>query len=105
MNYFTVDVEEWYCEKVFKGFRPDKSKNHVTGPMSSILKLLDKYKVKGTFFVLGSIVEKYPELIKEIDKRGHEVACHGYSHKPLHKISPKEFEDEIIKCKKLISCE
>lgn len=100
-NFFTVDLEEWHCEKIFPGFNPDKCNDLVIDSTLPLLKLLDKYNVKATFFVLGTVIEKYPFLIKEIDKKGHEIASHGYSHTPIIKLTKESFEKEIIKCKKL----
>jgi len=57
-----------------------------------ILNLLDKHQIKATFFVCGWVAEKYPELIKEIIKRGHEIAAHGYLHENLSELSYQEEE-------------
>lgn len=59
--------------------------------------MLDKYDTNATFFVLGKLAEKYPELIKEIDKAGHEIGSHSYSHKTLHELGMTKFENEIKK--------
>jgi polysaccharide deacetylase family protein (PEP-CTERM system associated) len=59
--------------------------------------LLNKYDTKATFFVLGKLAEKYPELIKTISQKGHEIGSHSYSHKTLHELGMKNFEDEIEK--------
>lgn len=67
-----------------------------------LLNLLSKYKVKATYFILGKVIEEFPELIEEIKKEGHELACHTYSHPFLYKISPEEFRFELKKCKELI---
>ncbi len=45
-----------------------------------ILRMLDKYEIKATFFIPGKTMEKYPEMVKEIDRRSHEIGNHGYSH-------------------------
>jgi len=99
---FTVDLEEWYCDKIFPGFNPDKSKDYVIRSTRPLLRLLEKYNIKAIFFVLGSILDKHPDLIKEIHEKGHEIASHGYSHKTLFKLTPDEFEKEIVKSRKMI---
>ncbi|MFZ3134749.1 polysaccharide deacetylase family protein [Methanothrix sp.] len=70
--------------------------------MDPILNLLDTYKTKATFFVLGCVAEKYPDLIEEIYGKGHEIACHGYTHKNLHDLGKIGFEYEINKSKNLL---
>ncbi|MFH1841364.1 MAG: polysaccharide deacetylase family protein [Candidatus Nealsonbacteria bacterium] len=62
-----------------------------------ILDLLKKNKHKATFFVVGKLIEKNPELIKRIFSEGHEIACHGYSHVRLDNFSPQAFEKELKK--------
>ena len=62
-----------------------------------ILDLLDKYEIKATFFVPGWTAESYPEPVKEIDKRGHEVAHHGYNHLWANKLNIEEERSEIEK--------
>lgn len=67
------------------------AKNHLT----KILEILDEKRVKATFFVLGWIAERYPELIREIDKQGHEMATHGLSHSLLTRLTPDQFDAEL----------
>lgn len=56
---------------------------------------LDKYNAQCTFFTVGEIAENYPSLIKEIQNRGHELACHSMHHIPLDKLNPNEFEKDL----------
>lgn len=62
-----------------------------------ILDLLDKYKVKTTFFLVGQWVEKYPDLVREIDKRGHEIGNHSDSHPHMNKLSESQIITELDK--------
>src|SRR5208337_2902923 len=62
-----------------------------------ILSLLDKYRIKSTFFVPGWTAETYPESVKEIQRRGHEIAAHGYKHESLMEVKSREEEMEIFK--------
>ena len=66
-----------------------------------LLELFDKHKITSTFFVVGEIVKKYPDLIKEISKK-HEIASHSQSHKNLKTLNQKELEKEISESKKEI---
>jgi hypothetical protein len=59
-------------------------------------------KVQATFFVLGWIAERYPELVRRIQKEGHEIACHGYAHKLIYTQSKEEFRQDIRKAKAIL---
>jgi polysaccharide deacetylase family protein (PEP-CTERM system associated) len=99
-NVITIDVEDWYHSSLdlFKdsfvrhGSKPDSS---VVDNTLSALDLLSKTGNKATFFVLGTVAEHYPDIVKEILNRGHEVATHGYSHKLVYNMKPLEFEDDL----------
>jgi polysaccharide deacetylase family protein (PEP-CTERM system associated) len=58
--------------------------------------------VKATFFVLGWIAERYPDLIRRIQKEGHEIACHGYSHRLIYTQSKDEFRNDIRNAKAIL---
>ena len=94
-NIMSVDLEDYYCDLDFKKW--DVFENRVIENTNTILDLFEKYDVKATFFTLGYIAEKFPELIREIDKRGHEIASHSYSHQDIRKISKEEFEVDLKK--------
>ena len=70
--------------------------------MNKILKLFEINKVKGTFFILGEVVEKYPDLVKQIDAAGHEVGVHGYYHNQIFRLTPQLLRDELTRTKDLI---
>ncbi len=57
---------------------------------------------KGTFFVLGWIAERYPDLVRRIQKEGHEIACHGYAHQLIYSQSKEEFREDIKKSKAIL---
>lgn len=67
-----------------------------------LLKILDHANIKATFFVVGKMAEKYPELLKEIDKRGHQIANHTYNHKNLTTLSNAEIISELSRTRLLI---
>tara|TARA_Y100000310_G_C20596600_1_gene770837 strand:- start:350 stop:1129 length:780 start_codon:yes stop_codon:yes gene_type:complete len=86
--YFSVDVEKDLHMESYKG---------VLEGIPRLLKILDEFKIKGNFFVTGEVIEKYPKIIKEINKRGHEVGIHGYSHKRFDSMKKPEKLEEINK--------
>lgn len=61
-----------------------------------ILNTLDKYNVKATFFMTGGWVDSYPEMVKEICSRGHDLGNHSHNHKQMSKLSASEQKDEIM---------
>ncbi|NLE24155.1 MAG: polysaccharide deacetylase family protein [Clostridiaceae bacterium] len=63
-----------------------------------ILDTLDKYHAKGTFFIVGLWAQKYPDTVKLINDRGHEIANHGYSHAHMSQIPEEKIKEEILLC-------
>jgi len=92
----SIDLEDWYhvCGlKVQPQVPPDAWR--IRQATEVLLDLFDGFKVKTTFFVLGSMAEADPELVHAIHQRGHEVASHGYSHRLVHELSAEQFNEEL----------
>lgn len=70
--------------------------------LAEMLQILEKYDVKCTFFVGGSWIAKYPELLKSIYDCGHEIGNHGYNHKQHSKLTYQQNMDEITSCNKMV---
>ncbi len=98
-NGLSFDVEEWFDVTLLdrsKLVGIDLEKNTVVPRfLIKIIKLLDEQKVKATFFVTGKMAKKHSDLIKELAKKGHEVASHGYGHSLIRDCSKRELEKEI----------
>lgn len=90
-NIMCVDLEDWYNANLAVGIDPDKAESRVVKNTEELLKLFCITKTKCTFFVLGSIAEKFPELVLKIMEEEHEVASHGYSHQLVYSQTPDEF--------------
>jgi len=86
-----IDYEDWYL------FRSRIRKNTIR-----ILNILKEHNTHATFFILGWNAERFPDLVRMIKDHGHEIACHGYSHKPVTKMSKKEFQEDLKKSVKAI---
>ena len=104
-SFVTVDVEDWF--HILNAEIPpyeqwDRLPSVVEKGTHKILDLLDEAGVKTTFFVLGWIAEKHPSLVKEIDKRGHEIACHGYRHIELNKSDEIAVRNDITRGKDIL---
>lgn len=102
----TVDVEEHFQVSAFEGYvRRDEweqQPSRVVNNTRRLLDLFDKLELHGTFFVLGWVAERRPGLVREIADRGHEIGCHGYSHRLIYDQRPEEFRDELRHAKALL---
>ncbi|MCW8855325.1 MAG: DUF3473 domain-containing protein [Gammaproteobacteria bacterium] len=105
-NAFTVDVEDYFQVSAFendvKRSDWDSIDSRVSRNTDVILEILSQHKVKGTFFVLGWVAERYRNIVEKIDKEGHEVACHGFSHKLIYNQTVSEFKEETIRAKEIL---
>ncbi len=81
----SVDVEDYFHVSVFDDVVPrsqwDQMDSRVVPNTTRLLDLFDEFGVRGTFFVLGWVAERHPDLVRAIAARGHEVASHGYGHR------------------------
>jgi peptidoglycan-N-acetylglucosamine deacetylase len=88
---FTLDLEDHHPW-------PNPSPRY-PGITYKILDFLSDREVKGTFFVLGELAERHPEIIRSIHERGHEIGFHTYAHVPLTKENPERFRDQTQRSK------
>ncbi|MCJ7443257.1 MAG: polysaccharide deacetylase family protein [Methanotrichaceae archaeon] len=96
INALSIDLEYWWSAEFFKRMCDHGNKKDlIYESVDPILDLLDKYGIHATFFIQGLVAENYPELIEQIFDQGHEIAYHGYSHKPLYEMNEMDFEREI----------
>ncbi len=105
-NALTVDVEDYFQVSAFADAIKQKDwDNHplrVVDNTRRLLDLFDEYEIKITFFILGWVADRERELVLEIANRGHEVACHGYSHQLVYNQSPDVFREETLRSKNLL---
>ncbi|MCX7974797.1 MAG: polysaccharide deacetylase family protein [Candidatus Aminicenantes bacterium] len=99
LNILTFDVEEWYQANYprIKVEQDNLEDEFLEKNVQKILDLCRLFQVKATFFILGLTAEKYPNLVPLIKNSGHEIACHGYRHCLIYKLTPLEFENELKK--------
>jgi polysaccharide deacetylase family protein (PEP-CTERM system associated) len=99
INAFTVDVEEWFHICGVTGWPGvelwQELPSRVVATTRDLLDLLDGCGVRGTFFTLGWIAERYPSLVEEIVKAGHEVGSHGHLHQRVYELTPERFADDL----------
>ena len=105
-NALTIDVEDYYMVSAFADvIRFEDWPSHesrVERNTRRVLALLDEYGVKATFFVLGWVAERYPELVRGIHAEGHEVACHGYNHRLIYELTPEQFREDTHTAKGIL---
>lgn len=105
-NALTVDLEDYFHVSAFAGsISRDDWDSHslrVEKNTARLLELFDQHEVKATFFVLGWLAERIPGLVREIADQGHEVACHGYSHRLIYQQTPEEFREETLRSKGML---
>lgn len=96
MNILTFDIEEWYLEKEY--FGDQQGKYAVFDEyLNRILDVLDERGFKGTFFCVGGMGTYFPDVIRKIDSRGHEIGCHSYQHTWLNKMSRDDMQEDTHK--------
>lgn len=89
MNILTYDIEEWYIEKVYRGGHAEKYREY-DDYLDRILDLLEKQGITATFFCVGKLATDFPQVVKRIASKGHEVGCHSHTHQWLNKMSHQE---------------
>ncbi|MGI9181747.1 MAG: XrtA system polysaccharide deacetylase [Longimicrobiaceae bacterium] len=105
-HHFTVDVEEYFQVSAFEPRVPRESwdglESRVVASMSRLLDILAEHEARGTFFVLGWIAERHPELVRAIAAAGHEVASHGQDHRRVTHQTPEEFRASVRRSKQVL---
>jgi polysaccharide deacetylase family protein (PEP-CTERM system associated) len=102
----TFDVEDWFQVENLRPIFPsdcwESIPRRVHDSTRVILRLLEAHEIRSTFFVLGWVAEREPDLIREIAARGHEVACHGYGHVLPMELTPAEFREDVLRARQVI---
>lgn len=98
-HMLSFDVEEYFQVEAAAARLPAKEwelwPDRLAPAVDQVLDLLDEYRAKATFFVLGWVAEHQPEIVRRIACAGHEIASHGVSHRMLHGMTPQEFRGEL----------
>lgn len=89
------DLEAWYEV-------PYRQQFNIERTILRIKKILDKYKIKAVFNVLGKVAEQNPKLIAKLHKEGHEIASHGYTHENFIHLTPEELNKTLEKTEKIL---
>ena len=105
-HHFTADVEEHFqvaaLARVVPRSRWDELESRVVPSTTALLEILDRHDAKGTFFVLGWVADRYPELVRTIAEQGHEIASHGWGHRKVTELGSDEFRSSVRRSRALL---
>jgi polysaccharide deacetylase family protein (PEP-CTERM system associated) len=105
-NAMTIDVEDYFHVSVFDGVIPrsqwDRLESRVCRNTDRLLQIFAEHGVSATFFVLGWVAERFPDLARRIAGSGHEVASHGYGHRLVYDQTPAAFRQDVRRSKLLL---
>ena len=101
-NILTLDIEGWYQSSLAilgperaNMSRPVPPDKRVVPNTLRLLRILTEYGFHATCFILGTVAETYPGLVREVHAAGHEIATHGYGHEPVYKLTPEGFRADL----------
>lgn len=105
-NAMTVDVEDYFQVSAFAPHISRESWTsifcRVESNIDRILSLLDEEGAKATFFTLGWIADRHPDMVRRIVANGHELASHGWAHHRVSDQEPHEFRDDVLRSKAIL---
>ncbi len=103
----TIDLEDYFhTEVASQGVAAadwDRQPSRIEASTHRLLDLLEERRTRATFFVLGWVARRYPALVQEIHRRGHEVGCHSLNHGLVCRMTPKEFYENTRTARDLIA--
>jgi polysaccharide deacetylase family protein (PEP-CTERM system associated) len=99
LNALTIDVEDYFHVSAFERCVDrnswDTMESRIEDSTWRLLDCLADAEVRGTFFVLGWVAERHPDLVRSIRSAGHEIGCHTYSHRLIYEQTPEEFRADL----------
>ena len=106
VNAMSVDVEDYFQVSAFERAvdrrQWERLESRVCQNTDRLLQIFADADVRGTFFILGWVADRYPELVRRIAAAGHEVASHGYAHRLVYDQTPDEFREDLRRAKTAI---
>jgi len=105
-NALTIDVEDYFQVSAFAPYirrdEWDSRECRVERNVNQILDLLARRGTQATFFTLGWVAERYPQIVRRIVAEGHELASHGYGHQRASDLDARAFEDDVTRAKRIL---
>ncbi len=106
VNAMSIDVEDYFHVSVFDGLVPrskwDSMESRVKANTVRLLEVFEEFKVRSTFFVLGWVARRHPDLVSTIARAGHEIASHGYAHRLIYDQTPAAFREDVRRAKDIL---
>ena len=106
LNALTIDVEDYFQTEAMASVAHREDWEGLSSRIEHntwrLLELLDRHQVRSTMFFLGWIADRYPQLVRDVAARGHEVACHSYWHRPVFRLTAEEFRADTRRAKDVI---
>jgi polysaccharide deacetylase family protein (PEP-CTERM system associated) len=106
LNALSIDVEDYFqvsgFECTISRDRWDEYPSRVVANTQRLLDLLEQYSVQATFFVLGWVADRFPQLVGEIRAAGHEIGSHSYWHRLVYEQTPDEFRDDLLHSRRVL---
>jgi polysaccharide deacetylase family protein (PEP-CTERM system associated) len=106
LNSITVDVEDYFQTEAMASAIPkdqwDRMPSRVVRNTERIFELLASRGIRGTFFFLGWVAERFPDLVRQAARLGHELGCHSYWHRLVYRLNPEEFREDTKRAKSAI---
>ena len=100
-NVMSIDLEDWFCVYNLSRVIPyadwDRCESRVERNTTRLLALFARHNVQATFFVLGWVADRFPDLVREVERAGHEIGTHGYAHRLLTFMTPEEFRADLMR--------
>lgn len=101
-NALTIDFEDWYQGLEIPYSEWGKFEERIETAGEKLLQILDDAGTRATFFMLGYVAEKHPDLVKRVEAAGHEIGTHGFSHTLIYTQKPEVFKEELTRAIKFL---
>jgi len=105
-NAISVDVEDYFQTEAMSVVAPrsrwDSFPAHVESNTSTLLDLFARYRIRATFFFLGWVAERFPQLVRKTHELGHEIGCHSYWHQVVFRLSAEEFREDTCRARNVL---
>jgi polysaccharide deacetylase family protein (PEP-CTERM system associated) len=106
LNALTIDVEDYFhpnamdavCDPSHWNALPHRVEDNT----HRLLDILSQFETRATFFVLGWVAERWPHLVRDIARRGHEIACHGFAHRLVYRLGPEPFRADVLRARTVL---
>lgn len=106
INALSFDVEEYFHAEAFAAVVRAEEwpalESRVAATTARLLEVLEEARTAATFFILGWVAERHPRLVRAIQARGHELACHGYGHQMITRLTRVQFAEDVRRAKETI---